>query len=273
MATIEDVTEDLIIIGVDPGVYGALARVDVAGNFRGIDDMPVVERRVRRKNKTVTRRSCDFERVWELLGEIVTGAGDGTRWVACLEQQQARAYNDPSRPREQARSGSLANFDRGYSYGVFQSLFLALGMHTILVSPQRWQKLAIPGSWTRDERKKQSVRRAEELWPDADVFRGPRGGARDGRSDAALIAWFGMQQVTGASLCTVTIDEDDDADFHDEPDRDPSCAAAPVAERPDERHLHRVEHPAPGDVADAAIVGPGPVAAPPTRGIPVFDSE
>ena len=59
------------------------------------------------------------------------------------------------------------------------------------VAPRTWQK----GVIAKAQDKKPSVAAAGRLFPNAPLF-GPKGGAKDGRADALLIAYYCLRQYT-----------------------------------------------------------------------------
>ncbi len=76
-------------------------------------------------------------------------------------------------------------------YGLWIGICAGLGLRYELVTPQRWQKEMLAGM---QGGKDASCIRAQELFPEADLKKGPRSKKlHDGRSDALLIAEYGRR--------------------------------------------------------------------------------
>jgi len=79
-----------------------------------------------------------------------------------------------------------ASFLLGYCQGLFEGLLIAHHARYELVLAKTWQKhFGITGA--KGDKKVQSYMVATKLFPTAKLT-GPRGGKKDGRSDALLIA-------------------------------------------------------------------------------------
>jgi crossover junction endodeoxyribonuclease RuvC len=87
--------------------------------------------------------------------------------------------------------GVASTFKFGYVAGGFRGMFTAMGRPITLVTPQKWKKALSVGA-----SKDSSVARATQLFPSyAPIFRGPRGGLKDGVAEAALIAYYGFMEL------------------------------------------------------------------------------
>lgn len=140
-----------MILGIDPGMSGALAWLNDDGSINTLVDMPLTpDRRV------------DVQRVWDSLW-----SGDRT----VIERVAGRNG-------QAGQNGFMANYGR--LLGVVELL-----TEPILVSPQKWK--AHHRLTGKD--KHASRRLAQELWPDqAHLFKRAKD---DGRAEAALIArWY-----------------------------------------------------------------------------------
>jgi crossover junction endodeoxyribonuclease RuvC len=154
-----------IIVGVDPGMSGAIALIDSYGALIDAYDMPVV-------------------------GGLVSAHG-----IVELEGWDENSFgmvvieDVHSMPKQ----GVASSFGFGRSKGVVEGVFAALGMPIAYVSPQKWKKaLGLSSD------KGVCRRRAIELWP----AKGAKLFARvkdDGRAEAALIAywWLRHGQIGG----------------------------------------------------------------------------
>jgi len=148
-----------VYIGIDPGADGAIALLASDGRVMSITDMPP---------HAVTIR--------EIL-ECV----QADKYVA-IEAQQAMPGQ-----------GVTSMFSLGQRYGLLTGLLIGLQIPFEPVRPQAWMRsLGIPPK----SDKRAHVERALSLFPTAEV-KGPRGGMKDGRADALLIAEFGRRTHGG----------------------------------------------------------------------------
>ncbi|AXQ70076.1 Holliday junction resolvase [Caulobacter phage CcrSC] len=150
------------ILGVDPGVKGALALLDTTNWTIAIRDMPL-EIGTKGKEKVSARG---------LLDAIAAAKPD----AAFLEE----VYASP-------QMGVTSAFSFGDGFGCTRTAILAYGCVLWPIRPQVWKAaMKVPKD------KKQATTRASQLVPAAHgLFFGPRGGAFDGRAEAALLALYG----------------------------------------------------------------------------------
>jgi len=154
-----------MLVGIDPGLNGAIAFLDPDACEIRILDMPVNEFVAGKKNKS------------EIDPYGIAGA--------FRDQGIAHVYIEEvfSSP----QMGVVSAFNFGEGKGMVRGVIAALGIPMTQVKPQKWKKdLRVPAD------KKGAVKRAVELIPDAaPKFKGPRGGLYDGRAEAAMIALYG----------------------------------------------------------------------------------
>ncbi len=140
------------VIGIDPGLTGAIAALGVLSESVAIIDMPVMDGRVD---------------PYELVG-ILTALGPVDRVV--VESQQAFP-----------RQGVSSSFKTGMNYGILLGVLAALERPVVHVSAAVWTRSLRVGADKGAHR-----RRACETWPaHAALFKRVKD---DGRADAALIA-------------------------------------------------------------------------------------
>ena len=153
------------LIGIDPGVAGALALVSRDGDLIEIADMPTL------RDGSGGRVSVSAPLLAELL------AGWHAREVIC-EFVSAR-------PKE----GAVGAFSFGRSRGVVEGACGALGLPTRFITSPGWKRLVgVPAGreGAKDAARSEAIRR----WPDkAGLFARVRD---DGRAEAALIAVAGL---------------------------------------------------------------------------------
>ena len=155
-----------LIIGVDPGVRGALAVINTEGRITNLIDMPVVEIKV---GKSMKLRVSP-----ELLSyEMVRYSGIADCWV---EQVTAMPGQ-----------GVSSMFSFGESFGVVKGVMAGRGINLNLVTPVKWKK-----AMNLNAGKDGSRAMAIQMWPEqAEMFKRVKD---DGRAEAALIAEFGRRQ-------------------------------------------------------------------------------
>jgi crossover junction endodeoxyribonuclease RuvC len=152
----------MIILGIDPGLSGAMVFLNTADNTIAVEDMPTVE--VKRNNKL--KREVSPQLVAAMIIKRHVDA-------AFLEKVNAMAGQ-----------GVSSVFSFGRSAGIMEGVLAAFDIPTTLVTPQAWQK-----AMNVRDGKDGSRERAMQLFPaSAELFQRKKD---DGRSDAALIAKYG----------------------------------------------------------------------------------
>lgn len=155
-----------LIIGIDPGVSGAVAFIR-GDDMAYVIDMPVM-RAQRGKSALDVNGSLLFDALF--LSD--------SRDTAYVEQVQ-------SRPRQ------AGQFAFGVNYGRVLGVLEALGIQIVHVPASKWK----PAMGLRGEDKATSVALAAQLFPHLkDQLYGPRGAPLDGRAEALLIAYYGSKQ-------------------------------------------------------------------------------
>lgn len=153
------------IIGIDPGLTGAVAVLADDGTLVALHDTPTLILRVARG----TRQEYDLPGMVALLQPY---AGAGTH--AILEESQAM-------PRQGVRS----MFTIGLGFGVWLGLLTALHIPYTRVRPADWKRAL--GLLGKD--KEVARLRAQQLFPSADL----RLKQHHGRAEALLLAWYGQR--------------------------------------------------------------------------------
>lgn len=161
------------IIGIDPGLNGALASMEfVDNNFTGrieIIDMPTVC-----PKKNSTKRKYDIKEIITFLKQFINS---GVQSHVYLES----VHSMPGQ-------GVASMFSMGEGFGILQGVVTTLNPITFtLISPQSWKKTIVKEK-TKD--KSISVIIGEKLYPEVEL-RTKRGRILDGRGDALLIAEYG----------------------------------------------------------------------------------
>jgi len=155
------------VIGIDPGLSGAIAIINGTDSLT-VFDMPTVT--VERNGKAKRQVSAT-----ELAQILKTAKSDDCH--VFVEKVSAMAGQ-----------GVTSVFSFGRSFGMIEGILAALHMPVTYVAPATWVKAVHRGAG-----KDASRSRAMELFPDnqADFKRVKD----DGRSDSALIAYWGKHHA------------------------------------------------------------------------------
>lgn len=159
------------IIGIDPGLTGAIAFISSDGATVGFIDTPIVVLRDGKKTKRLYDRAAMADALRDLVAR-----NPGIN--AVIEQVHAMP-----------KQGVASSFNFGTGYGLWLGILAALQVPHTLVTPQNWTKALLAGKPAGDEA---AVIRCGELYPTvAGQLRTPRGALHLGRADALLIAHHG----------------------------------------------------------------------------------
>ncbi len=169
-------------IGIDPGFEGAVSILDAQGELVTLWDMPLLDRKA--KGRT---RQVDVKALAALM-------------VSCRRLEAPEVYLEwpTTRPDEAAEASKRFGVGLGY----IEALVAANAMDLTRVAPNKWkQDLGLPGKkhadYTVTESKRMACSEVLRLVPNverAHVF-GPKGGAKDGRAEAILIAWWSWSRT------------------------------------------------------------------------------
>lgn len=157
----------MIIVGIDPGLSGAVAIHLGMGKTIEIHDTPVA-------TTTGTKR----EYLPAAMASIIQGYIPDMVYV--------------ERQRPMPKQGVTSTFSLGYGYGLWLGILATLGYPYETVEPTAWKKDMMAGM---SKEKSASVIKAMQIFPDLnDQLYTPRGKALDGRADAVLIAEYGRRR-------------------------------------------------------------------------------
>lgn len=146
-------------IGIDPGVKGAMALMTDNGDVLVLDYRDI-------------GHMHDMLTTWACLWSV---------GLVALEKVHIM-------PRDSKRSG--ASFMR--HVGEIQAVLKLARMPYVEVLPCKWMKGLVPAK--TGPRDKPSVKVVQRLYPQVPLA-GPRGGIKDGRADAILIAKWALKQL------------------------------------------------------------------------------
>lgn len=151
-----------LYIGIDPGANGAIAVIDPKQEIFMLQDWP-----------------GDETQAAKLMDKLFSKGTTGNLYAA-IEKAQAMP-----------KQGVVSMFKFGQNYGIWKGMLAAYGIPFREITPRTWQK----GVISKAQDKKPAVAAAGRLFPTAELY-GPRGGKKDGRADALLIAdWMRRQYV------------------------------------------------------------------------------
>jgi crossover junction endodeoxyribonuclease RuvC len=162
-------TQDLIL-GIDPGLGGALAFISkfAPPNLQKVYDMPTYV------PQNGSKKKIDAEKI----ASIMTHYSERVAF-AIVEEVGVMGGHE----------GTVSMFNFGFGAGILQGVLSTLLIPTFYVKPAVWKSLLGLGRNKEDSRKK-----ATNLFPhSSDVFKRVKD---DGRAEAALLAWFGLNRLT-----------------------------------------------------------------------------
>jgi len=155
-----------MIIGIDPGLSGALAFIDKEGLT--ILDMPTLTTKKGAKKRT----NIDAY----TLGRIIEA--DAHNFKHCYIEE---VHSMPSQ-------GISSAFNFGKGFGMLIGIIAANFIPMTLIPPQQWKKdLRVPAE------KDGAIARASELLPKYSHLWPLK--KHDGRAEAALLAYWGSKQI------------------------------------------------------------------------------
>lgn len=165
----------MLILGIDPGLSGAMALYDPEGGLLSVTDVPTLELLKAGKK----RRTYDPYEIARLIDVSAAEIG-----LVMCEQVSAMPARGPT---GEARSmGAQSSFAFGEVFGFLKGVCTAHFLRVETVVPQTWRKaMGVKGG------KDESRARASVLMPkQAGNWRLKK---HDGRAEAALIAMYGAQ--------------------------------------------------------------------------------
>jgi hypothetical protein len=150
-----------MIVGIDPGLTGAVAVLAPDGSLEGVYDVPTLTLKTTRGQK----QEYDLPGMVALLAPYT-----GSQAHIIVEASQAM-------PGQGVRS----TWTTGYGYGVWLGVLAALQCPYYKVRPQIWKRALGLG-----KDKEQARLRAQQLYPAADL----RLRKHHGRAEALLLAYY-----------------------------------------------------------------------------------
>tara|TARA_Y100000114_G_C11753034_1_gene325417 strand:+ start:800 stop:1309 length:510 start_codon:yes stop_codon:yes gene_type:complete len=159
----------ILIIGIDPGLSGGVAILDMDGAVRSVSLTPTI-------SVGKTKRDYDIQEMQRLL------SGGDVLW-AFIESQSARPGQ-----------GVSSTFKTGYGYGIWLALITSCEISLNVVSPRTWTSKMLSG--VPGDGKDRNILAAKRLFPKTDLRKSERARKpHDGIADALLIAEYGRRQI------------------------------------------------------------------------------
>lgn len=176
----------LYSIGIDPGLDGAAALVNDKFQLVNWGDCPIIQTTKIKKGKQTIKREFATPAMADMIRHFLNEPTIQAR-------EQVRAFLELARP--MPKQGLSSTFKTGRGWGIWEGIIAGLALSYEIVSPQVWQKVMFRGTPLGDP-KARSLVRAQRLFPTLSLKK-PRGKvlSMDGRSDAVLIAYWGMMQM------------------------------------------------------------------------------
>jgi len=170
------------VIGVDPGLKGAIVVIFPDGVTLAFD-MPVIV--VKEKKKKSKKHVYDIDKIIKIIKDIksVTSLCWNKNIIVFLEKVQIlpRGFTIKS------------NLGLARCEAIFETILHFLDIKYEFVNPRVWQRFYGISSKNGDT-KEQSIKKAKELYPRI-ILETKRGRVLDGRADAVLVANYGLDKM------------------------------------------------------------------------------
>lgn len=169
------------IIGIDPGIAGAIGLVTVQSRYVEVHDMPTML-----ANKTGNKQQVNAAELARILRVMVAEQQGDVR--AIMERVTAMPSQKPGPDGQRVGMGATSAFMFGKTVGHIEGVLAGLGIPVEFVTPGQWKKaLGLPGG----KEKEPARALAQQCFPDA-----PLGLKKHhGRAEALLVAkWYADRQ-------------------------------------------------------------------------------
>ncbi len=175
----------MIIIGIDPGVTGAVAIRSATSTRAYI--MPVV----------YTRRGKSRHAIIDgvMLREVL--AATYSRDVQVYIEKAQAMIRKRAKTGKVQKQGSVSAFNYGKSAGIIEGIVIGLRYPYLLVRPMTWRK-SILRDWDKADPKGASIIVAKQLFPEVSLRRSQLCKKDDhNMADALLLTEFGHRMMQG----------------------------------------------------------------------------
>lgn len=165
-----------LLIGVDPGLHGALAFMDMRAGVVAVYDFPLLKKPTGRKDKKgnpTFKSVIDYPDLMDILS-----SRNLSRAAACVEY----AHAFPGQ-------GGVSNWTFSGIYHFTWAFLSALCPTVITPTPMTWQKYIVPGVKGRGKLKQAVADKVAPLYPTVELL-DEKNKLLDGRSDALGILTY-----------------------------------------------------------------------------------
>lgn len=161
----------MLVVGIDPGITGAIATLGHKKELLGLDDMPVMQR----GGTTKVKNQVNATELCAILHEHLKHH-DKNEILVIIELMSAMP-----------KQGVSTTFSLGHTAGTIEAVVAAKGYSHRLVSPRTWKKAM---NITADKAMSRSM--AQRLFPDADL----KLMKHHNRAEAILLALYGQKEYS-----------------------------------------------------------------------------
>ena len=165
-----------VTVGVDNGLFGGIVALDEQARVIQWWDTPVLEliTGTKKKRKKIVFAPTEMKRIIESI------ISENSNVIVYLEV----AHSKPG-------EGVTSSFNNGRGAGLWEGIVVGMGLRYDVVHANTWTKKVLKDV-PRGETKQRSMIKCQRLFPEIPLTK-PRGKvlSRDGRADAALIAYYG----------------------------------------------------------------------------------
>jgi hypothetical protein len=164
------------IVGIDPGLSGAIAELNEKGEIVQLIDMPIISYKKGKKGKR----------------DYVVGAINAFFTHPLLNKEETVVFIEKMQSMPPGFRVQ-ASFGLGYCQGLFEGILTALGIKYELILSKEWKK-HFQITKAKGDQKAQAFQIASKLFPEAKL-QTERGRVLDGRSDALLLCEYGRRKL------------------------------------------------------------------------------
>jgi len=175
-------------IGIDNGLFGAVVVIDDSFSLVDWWDTPLINLGKKGKDKNEFAPAAMGDIIRGIIHKYCPNINDNRHVFAYIEQAHAMP-----------EQGLTSTFKTGRGYGLWEGILVGSGISYDVVHAKTWTKVMLH-DMPLGEPKGRSMAKCQRLYPRLPLIK-PHGRklSMDGRSDAALIATYGMMQHTGAT--------------------------------------------------------------------------
>lgn len=179
----------MVIIGIDPGVQGAIVMINEDGEIISIQDIPTLKLKKGKKSNTILDMAA-MANIFRVPISLDNAHNIGVH-VFIEKAQPMPARKKGKDGKEKSVQGISSTFKYGMAYGILLGQITAFNMALTPVHPRTWKKAMMPDM---DKSSKDASRyRAMQLFPSASDKLARK--KDEHRAEALLIAEYGRRQL------------------------------------------------------------------------------